>query len=91
MADCSICLINFHSDDEILVFSCDSKHYFHSKCGSEWLDIKTECPLCRKDFKDEIKDFARLNPESENAANDRCIAGENPQDVVRRVSTSTFL
>ena len=90
MADCSICLINFHSDDEILVFSCDSKHYFHSKCGSEWLEIKPECPLCRKNFKNEIKDFALLNPESGNTANDRRIVGENSL-VVQRVSTSTFL
>ena len=55
MSDCSICLVNFASDDDIIVFSCDPKHYFHKSCGVEWLEVKTECPLCRKDFAEEIK------------------------------------
>ena len=50
MPDCSICLINFEPTDEIIVFNCDPKHYFHKNCGHEWLAVKTECPLCRFDF-----------------------------------------
>ena len=57
MPDCPICLITFASDDQIVVFSCDSKHYFHMKCGTEWLEVKTECPLCRTDFSEQIADF----------------------------------
>ena len=52
--DCTICLINFQPSEEIIVFSCDCKHYFHDKCGREWLEVKTECPLCRFDFSDDI-------------------------------------
>ena len=54
MPECTICLSNFHDSDQIIVFSCDEKHYFHVKCGKEWLEIKTECPLCRYDFKKDI-------------------------------------
>lgn len=50
MPDCIICLVTFCSDDQIVVFSCDQKHYFHKKCGFEWLEVRTECPLCRFNF-----------------------------------------
>ena len=50
MPDCTICLVTFCPDDQIVAFSCDEKHYFHTKCGIEWLEVKTECPLCRFDF-----------------------------------------
>lgn len=61
MPDCTICLIGFCADDEIIVFSCDEKHYFHMKCGMEWLEVKTECPLCRKDFTEQIHEFIQKN------------------------------
>lgn len=54
MPDCTICLIMFAPEDKIMAFQCDPKHYFHSKCGQEWLEVKTECPLCRRDFTEEI-------------------------------------
>ena len=57
MPDCTICLVNFASEDEVIVFSCDSKHYFHTKCGSDWLLVKAECPLCRFDFSPQIAAF----------------------------------
>lgn len=57
MPDCTICLINFIPDDEIVVFNCNVKHYFHTKCGVEWLQVKTECPLCRFDFAEDIHKF----------------------------------
>ena len=55
MPDCSICLVNFEPKDEIVVYECDPKHYFHKDCGLEWLQNKTECPLCRFDFSSSIK------------------------------------
>ena len=61
MPDCTICLINFTPEDEIVVFSCDAKHYFHKTCGLEWLEAKTECPLCRFDFSNEIQEFIAKN------------------------------
>ena len=27
------------------------------QCGTEWLSVKTECPLCRFDFANEIHEF----------------------------------
>ena len=54
MADCVICMEQFKDDDIILVLPCDDKHYFHKKCTMQWLERKTECPLCRKDFQDTI-------------------------------------
>ena len=54
MPDCTICLLNFEPEDEIVIFSCEAKHYFHKKCGMEWLEVKTECPLCRTDFANEV-------------------------------------
>ena len=54
MPDCSICLVNFAPEDEIVVFECDTKHYFHAECGLEWLKNKPECPLCRMDFSKNI-------------------------------------
>ena len=50
MPDCTICLVTFVPDDDIIAFECDPKHYFHTKCGQDWLSVKTECPLCRHDF-----------------------------------------
>ena len=61
MPDCVICLITFAPDEDIIVFACDEKHYFHKKCGQEWLQVKTECPLCRFDFSDEIHKFIQEN------------------------------
>ena len=37
MPDCTICLEAFGDDDDILVYGCDKKHYFHKKCGGDWL------------------------------------------------------
>ena len=57
MPDCSICLVKFENSDEIVVYDCDQKHYFHKQCGIEWLQTKPECPLCRKDFTEDIKKY----------------------------------
>ena len=57
MPDCTICLVSFVPSDLLIVFRCDDKHYFHKECGTEWLQVKTECPLCRHDFGAEIHEF----------------------------------
>ena len=82
MPDCPICLVNFVPDDELLVFSCDVKHYFHKKCGIEWLDVKTECPLCRADFTQNIHEFIEQNDDIINDVARQAIdanpSGNNP-------------
>ena len=57
MQDCSICLVSFQESDQIVVFQCDLKHYFHAKCGFEWLQVKPQCPLCRTEFKESISKY----------------------------------
>ena len=51
---CAVCQEDFQDEEDIVVFSCDPQHYFHKECGLAWLDIKTECPLCKTNFEEEI-------------------------------------
>jgi len=48
---CTICMDNFEDEDPIIVYECDTSHYFHFVCGSEWLSRSYNCALCRKDFR----------------------------------------
>lgn len=41
---CSVCLD--HIKDAITILEC--KHNFHPGCIREWVNMKPECPLCRK-------------------------------------------
>ncbi|XP_024461322.1 transmembrane E3 ubiquitin-protein ligase FLY1 isoform X2 [Populus trichocarpa] len=47
--DCVICMtaidLTRHSND-CMVTPCD--HFFHSGCLQRWMDIKMECPTCRR-------------------------------------------
>ncbi|XP_057954431.1 transmembrane E3 ubiquitin-protein ligase FLY1 isoform X2 [Malania oleifera] len=47
--DCVICMtaidVRQHSND-CMVTPCD--HFFHSGCLQRWMDIKMECPTCRR-------------------------------------------
>ena len=61
MTDCVICLLDFQDDAEIIVLPCEVKHYFHKQCGIDWMQRKTECPLCRKDFSDDIIKHVKTN------------------------------
>ena len=63
MTDCTICLVEFMPSDDIIVLPCDEKHYFHKKCAIDWLQMKTECPLCRKDFSDDILKHVKTSNE----------------------------
>lgn len=42
---CSICLDEFHKDDEVVQLPCT--HYFHYKCADLWLERNESCPYCR--------------------------------------------
>ncbi|KAF3781715.1 Transmembrane E3 ubiquitin-protein ligase 1 [Nymphaea thermarum] len=48
-SDCVICMtaidLSQHSDD-FMVTPCE--HLFHSGCLQRWMDIKMECPTCRR-------------------------------------------
>ena len=42
--ECVICLSNLNSGCKLL--SCG--HSFHKECINRWLNLKTSCPVCRK-------------------------------------------
>jgi hypothetical protein len=46
---CSICLSKY-TEEECIYESKICKHHFHFSCINHWLNIKTSCPLCRKDI-----------------------------------------
>ena len=41
---CIVCLVEYRPDDSVRQLPC--KHKFHSRCLSDWLAKKKECPLC---------------------------------------------
>ena len=43
---CSICMIDFLENSDIIILPCDSKHYFHEECIKIWLEKNMKCPLC---------------------------------------------
>ena len=47
--ECSVCLIEFESDDNVILLKCH--HTFHEHCITEWSQYKADCPNCREKFK----------------------------------------
>ena len=47
--ECSVCLIEFESDDNVILLKC--RHTFHEHCITEWSQYKADCPNCREKFK----------------------------------------
>ena len=45
-AECTICKVNVHPGDEVVVLPC--KHWFHRGCIGPWLRISDTCPCCRR-------------------------------------------
>jgi len=48
--DCVICCndINLHNRRGYMLAPCD--HIFHRECLVQWMDVKMECPVCRKEL-----------------------------------------
>ena len=46
--DCVICMnsVQIYHTNERMVTPCN--HFFHTKCLTRWMDIKQECPTCRR-------------------------------------------
>ncbi|PON70245.1 43kDa postsynaptic protein [Parasponia andersonii] len=44
---CPICLADY-KDDEMLLLLPNCAHFFHVKCGNQWLRLHPTCPICRK-------------------------------------------
>ncbi|XP_062087097.1 putative RING-H2 finger protein ATL71 [Humulus lupulus] len=43
---CSICLVDYKDDDTLLVLPYCA-HFYHVKCGLQWLRLHPTCPVCR--------------------------------------------
>lgn len=44
---CAICASDFESGQALIPLPCDSRHLFHSFCIQRWLNINSNCPICR--------------------------------------------
>lgn len=51
---CTICLEPYDSEKKIIKFNKCS-HFFHSVCIENWLKLKSSCPLCKENKKNEIE------------------------------------
>ena len=49
MTKCSICMENINNKKNLYRSICN--HKFHKNCIIKWLEIKPNCPYCRKYFK----------------------------------------
>ena len=43
---CAICLENYETNDEILIFRCN--HCFHPDCIEPWISDNNVCPICKQ-------------------------------------------
>lgn len=50
---CSICLMEFNENDEIIPLPCNEKHIFHDECIKGWLKNNNCCPLCKQPITEE--------------------------------------
>lgn len=44
---CAICACDFEAGQSLIPLYCDSRHIFHSLCIKRWLNINSNCPICR--------------------------------------------
>jgi hypothetical protein len=47
--ECPICLEEISKKDASKIM-CSNKHLYHDKCIKEWMEHKTECPLCKENL-----------------------------------------
>ena len=59
--NCSICLLEYKNDDDIMILPC--MHYFHEKCINKWFIKEKICPFCKMIF------FEKKNEYDENFNN----------------------
>jgi len=53
---CPICLEKYEEHHHVMgVTEC--AHYFHSKCFETWLDLASNCPVCRRELVPENYQF----------------------------------
>lgn len=46
---CAICLEKYEDDSAVMGIN-ECGHYFHSSCFETWLDLASNCPVCRREL-----------------------------------------
>ena len=46
LRECPVCCVDFEDNDYITPLPCDTRHFFHRQCISDWLLKHNSCPLC---------------------------------------------
>jgi Ring finger domain len=46
--ECVICMMEYTSNDDLICLPCDSRHFFHAECITDWLKHNNSCPMCKK-------------------------------------------
>lgn len=65
-SECAICHDQFALDEIIRILPC--KHFFHYRCLKRWFHSSNNCPLCRLDVRQRLKEIKRANGESVSMA-----------------------
>lgn len=52
---CTICLSEFENEEDVRRLPC--MHLFHSECVDQWLTTNKQCPICRVDIEEQLKEF----------------------------------
>lgn len=60
---CAVCLAEFKEGEQIRVLP-DCLHFFHVPCIDTWLDLHSNCPLCRAEASSPPEQVALFLPES---------------------------
>lgn len=60
---CPICLVSF-TLNEVLVRSSECQHLFHVECLKEWVQNHHDCPCCRRNMKEDLKNSIPLQNEN---------------------------
>ena len=53
---CGICLEEYTEEDILRKMPCD--HFYHKDCIDEWLNNRSECPICKQNIRDAESKFA---------------------------------
>jgi hypothetical protein len=74
--NCAICVSKCEIDEKIIETMC--KHVFHNNCISEWVQYKSECPVCRQS----IKTIDESPKESKTSEHPRLVAYWHDEDDI---------
>lgn len=47
-SECVICMLEITSEDGVQIVTTPCEHRFHESCLERWMDVKMECPTCRR-------------------------------------------